>query len=271
MEMIFAKNEDFSAALNHAKEMSPIIATEIISKAKNGSLMVESENGDEFYPIFDGEKFSRLEPACYDDEGLARHWHKMHVYRAAEFRKRIGLKSDRVFNDGFNEHGIFFKATIYVKTKAFLLAHGMNEAEAALELGLTLDSFKKLKNRLLYHDDNRYYADLLEAFRNIFLPHHKSWSSRTSLLMAFIENYNSTIKNDEEKIHEQMCEISSCNNIAIDRCINPTCNGGNKRYICSAHCVWVKTEQSIELRPKSICPICNADSSVTLPRYGEGK
>lgn len=138
--------------------------------------------------------------------------------------------------------------------EVYVAAHGMEAREAALHLGLTRYSYERLIGEVPFNVDGRVNDDLLDGYRNRFLPKDKVWGTRTSLLREFVVNFNAA--NPQRKIELQLCEVDDCEHAASDQCANPRCRENDPpRFVCPAHANWVDGSH-IARRPRSLCPTC---------------
>jgi hypothetical protein len=141
---------------------------------------------------------------------------------------------------------------------------GLRTPEAALCLGMTEDSFRRLLDLRLpdlplrRSDDGelRFVKPELDAFTHSYLPRFKTWSRRTSLLMEFFQNlevrtgFRPAPQNCENEPGGN--EIDPCGNLAEVVCANPACRSdGPPRKICVAHRELLRSRGS-----PSLCASC---------------
>lgn len=193
-------------------------------------------------------------------QGLAEYL-GVHVNDARHLSAVAGLKpsSTRVSDAlQLNTIPVFRKSDVDEAIQNYSKTIGLIRLKAALELGLTPQSFDAIRSFIRYGKDDRFLKEFLESFRNQFLPRFKIWSSRSVLMREFVNNYNqqAAVKG-EQLLTLQNCDVEHCNNIASDQCINSRCRDQQEpRFICPKHSIWVDTNQPISIRPESICPVC---------------
>lgn len=179
---------------------------------------------------------------------------RLHVSANEAERLLIDAKVPVLRQSMFSEQKRWKASDVCNSLKDLTAKIGMEEHDAALELGLTSDSYKELVKKLPLSSKGRVLKELLEAYRNKFLPRRKSWSTRTSLLKEFVDNFNR--ENPTSPIAVQPCEVDSCDNAASAQCKNTSCRKSERpRFVCPAHEEWID-EKNMRGRPKALCPVC---------------
>lgn len=221
--------------------------------ARRGELLVE-EDANLFAPVEKEHNKWALESVLPEDaiaELLRVPPHEAH---------RLLIEADvpvfRTRERLFGAQKLWRTADIKQKLEAFTATHGLPPEEAALELGLTMASYRPLVNNILFHSNDRVLKVLLEAYRNKFLPRDKIWSTRTSLLKEFVDSFNRA--NPKAPLGLQLCDVDDCGHVASAQCMNAQCRDGKpQRFVCPAHEVWVDVQvQDIRRRPPALCPSC---------------
>lgn len=218
--------------------------------ARSGELAVE-EDGRLYAPLELGESW-QLEQLLSDGEIAEmlripfQEAHRLVLEASVPvYRTRDRLFSVQKFRSAID---------LGKRLETYTRSHGLELQEAALELGLTLASCRSLVEKVPYHSNGRVLKVLLEAFRNRFLPRDKVWSTRTSLLSEFIDNFNR--ENPSSPILAQPCEVDGCGHAASAQCKNTKCRASEPpRFVCPAHEEWVDA-QDMRRRPPALCPSC---------------
>lgn len=234
------------------KTGNPVAEQAILEMASSEELLVE-DDGHTYVPVRRGGAWT-LEQVLTEDEVadlLRIPFHEAHrlLVEAAVpvFRTRERL---------FSPQQLRSAAELKKKVEEYTASHGLQPSEAALELGLTLDSYQPLVNKVLFNSNGRVLKPLLEAYRNKFLPRDKIWGTRTSLIREFVDNFNR--ENPTSHVVLQPCDVDSCGQAASAQCMNSACRAGTfPRFVCPAHEEWVDIGD-IRRRPPALCPLCAA-------------
>lgn len=234
------------------KTGNPVAERAILEMAGSEEILVE-DDGHAYAPV-ERDGAWALEQVLTEDEVadlLRIPFHEAHrlLMEAAVpvFRTRERL---------FSPQQLRSAAELKKKVEEYTASHGLQPREAALELGLTLESYQPLVSNVLFHSNGRVLKPLLEAYRNKFLPRDKIWGTRTSLLREFVDNFNR--ENPASHVVLQPCEVDDCGQAASAQCVNPACRAGTSpRFVCPAHEEWVDI-RDIRRRPPALCPSCAA-------------
>ena len=230
----------------HGKTNNPLAEQEIPRMARAGQLMITSEG--KFY-LFIDESFVEVIPASR----MAALF-EITPDESALLVSRISSKSISTWKRPFHSEEVFEVEEIHNSILAQAKLTGLTEQEAALELGITIDSFHRFSGNIEFECEGKYLKVFIEKARNRYLPNDKIWTTRTELLLEFIERYK--VRTGTE-LSPAYCEIENCGHLASDQCSNPKCRPGEiQRIICPAHENWIESERPLSLRPKSICPEC---------------
>lgn len=183
------------------------------------------------------------------------------VYSASDLLKAIDLTPVRQIGDVLTQQPVYKISEMNEALENYSSENGLDEKESALELGLTIESFRAIKDKIKYGKNNKYLKVFIQEFRDRYLPQMKTWSRRSSLLKEFVQNYNAEAQLKElPNIENQMCEIDSCVCVASDQCINEECRsteGMEPRFVCPAHEVWANTHKDARKKPDVICSECD--------------
>lgn len=134
---------------------------------------------------------------------------------------------------------------------------GLNTAEAALYMGMTEHSFRRLLDLQLpklpvrtgNDGEPRFLKSELDRFADSYLPSFKTWSTRTNLLREFFLNLENRTG---FQVEPQYCEIQPCEHLAAVVCANPDCRqGAEPRKVCVAH-----REHLRDRSDQSLCSVC---------------
>lgn len=232
---------------------NPTATAAILDRARRHELLVVSD-GHLFAPIEEPNSW-KLEEVLTEDQVVdllqipLDEAHLLLANANVEFFTRVRPSSTQ---------NLWIVSDLTQKLEQYTASQGMPPEEAALELGLTLATYTPLMSEVRFQSKNKVLKPLLEAFRNKFLPRHKIWSSRTSLLKEFVENYNRATP--KTTISIQPCDVDNCDHVASAQCVNPMCRDRDpRRFVCPAHEEWVDIA-NIWIRPPALCPSC-ADKS----------
>ena len=267
MDFIEINKQDYLDTIS-GKANNPTMQAELRRLTTELKLLLNDVDGI-YFPEFNPDGSPLLNTVIINYNGLGEYWQNIGEMRAIEFARTIKLSPYRTLGL-FGETIIFKRDDVNALSVDYIGKYGIPEDEAALELGLTLESFRNITPLLIYSSIKRYYDDFLRGFRNSFLTSKKTWTNRTSLLEEFIRNYNEYAKtNGRDAIVGQKCGFESCPNLAINQCVNNTC----KKYICPVHCgEWVETSgRSDVFAPKCLCSNCSTDDGYNLhgfKKYG---
>lgn len=155
----------------------------------------------------------------------------------------------------FGSDGLWRRAEVSDALMKLAATKGMPERDAALELGLTLDSYGRLADSIPFTSQGRALKAVLEAFQRKHLPKNKIWSTRTSLVREFAANF-SRAHPEGPPLQVQLCDVDGCGHVASDQCCNRACRAAQaSRYVCPAHAQWVDVAEAVR-RPPSLCPTC---------------
>jgi hypothetical protein len=238
--------------------LDPALAAVILTEGTNGRLLVEdSAEGKMFIPNLIRAGDWQLTEVIKGREGIAR-------LLGLGDRERQYRIFDRMQLEPLAEVvKIFIPEYLYAvdgarrSIKELVDGHGLDEARAALELGLTLESFRLIGRNIPYCEHGKYLRGFLECYRDQFLPKFKTWSNRSNLLREFISTYNATPEGLAHPLEAESCYL--CDHVAADLCCNPDCNprAGHGRFVCLAHGSPVDDPRTpMGERPNVICPEC---------------
>lgn len=232
---------------------NPSAEDDILAKARHGVLLVEKE-GDLFAPMEQKSRWD-LEQVLTEDaiaDLLGIPYYEVHRLLIEAQVPIFGAREQMFF-----AQNLWRRTDIEQRLEAFTAEQGLTSREAALELGLTLSSYEPLIPKVMFNSNGRVLKVLLEAYRNKFLPRNKSWSTRSSLVNEFVDNFNR--KNPSSPIVVQPCDVDNCDHIASAQCENPKCRGANPpRFVCPAHEKWIDVDD-LRRRPPALCPSCASD------------
>lgn len=126
---------------------------------------------------------------------------------------------------------------------------GLDEIDAQLRLGITLVSFRKIKNRIPYHKSGKYLPDLVDALFHLYLPGRTFFTSRKAAIECFVNNFN---QKNKDKIEIQFCNDCSNSDLhpASDQCVN--C----KKLLCPGHAHLLPNQKITTASPPKICQHC---------------
>jgi hypothetical protein len=238
--------------------LDPALATIIHSEGANGRLLIQDSAGAKmFIPKLVGAGAWHLTEVVKGREGIAR-------LLGLDDRERQYRIFDRMRLEPVAELvTIFVPEYLYPVDGArrsieeLVDGHGLGEARAALELGLTLESFRLICRNIPFGEHGKYLQGFLECYRDQFLPKFKTWSNRSNLLREFISTYNATPEGLVHPLEAQSCYL--CDHLAADLCCNPSCDpgGAHGRFVCLAHGSPVEDPRPPKgERPNVICPEC---------------
>ncbi len=237
---------------------NPAAEQEIVRMAKDEALLVEDDNRL-FVPVESGGTWLLVESLTERQVADAL---SVAVHEAHRLLLEADVPSFRSRERLFSTEKLWRWEDLKERLQQYVAAHGIAEREAALELGLTQESYRRLIDLVPFNSDGRVHKSLLEGWRNGFLPRNKVWSTRSSLVSEFVENYNRA--NPDAQLELQPCEVVGCGHAASDQCVNSGCrDGAEPRFVCPAHANWVDGGH-IARRPRSLCPRC-----ATRVREGE--
>jgi len=237
------------------KTGNPVAEQAILTMAGSEELLVE-DGGHAYAPVRRGGAWT-LEQVLTEDEvaDLLR----IPVHEAHRLLLEAAVPVFRTRKRLFSPQQLRSAAELQKKVEEYTASHGLQPREAALELGLTLDSYQPLVNKVLFNSNRRVLKPLLEAYRNKFLPRDKIWGTRTSLIREFVDNFNR--ENPTSHVVLQPCDVDSCGHAASAQCANSACHAGTSpRFVCPAHEEWVDIGD-IRRRPPALCPWCAAKVS----------
>jgi hypothetical protein len=138
-----------------------------------------------------------------------------------------------------------------VAIREYVGRKGLTDVEAVLELGITFDSYDKIKKDLKFYHDGRVLVSVLRFFKEYWITKPMSTSTRSAL---FIHQYNRG-RSIEDEVYANRCECDGCNLIAVYRCTNPQCGGGlPPKFLCEKHGVFLFGEEE---KPRAVCPSCS--------------
>ncbi len=253
--MIEIKKIDFeNAVLDNAN--NPIMQHRLIEQANSNELVI-LEEVDKFLAKVDEKCEIKYTKVLFGYEGISEYLNIPSTV-ALELIKRLSCKPSGMV-DIFNMNPIFDCVDFDVKMKKYTQENGFSEKEASLFLGITINSFKLIKNHIIYNDTDYFLQDILEGFRNQYLLKRKTYSSNTSLVKDFVQGIQLQLG---IKLDIQYCNI--CNEfVAIDKCYNENCNQKNEsNFVCPKHSTMIDIpEWSITKRPKVLCSKCDNDDS----------
>ncbi len=229
---------------------NPMSEASIIAMARAKELLVE-DDGHMFAPVEQQGRWSLVEVFTEREfaESLSISIHEAHRLLLEAQVPVFGLR-ERLFQA---EH-LWRASDIKASVENHTATKGLQPSEAALELGLTLASYEPLVQAVPFNAKGRVLKALLEAYRNRFLPRDKIWSTRTSLLSEFIDNFNRD--NPSSPIVAQPCDVDGCGHSASAQCVNAKCRESDPpRFVCPAHEEWVDVKD-VRRRPPALCPSC---------------
>lgn len=229
---------------------NPMAETSILAMARAKELLVE-DDGHMFAPVEQQGRWSLDE--VLTERGIAESlripFHEAHRLLLEAQVPVFGLR-ERLFQ----AEQLWRAADLKESVEKYTATQGLRPSEAALELGLTLASYEPLVQKVPFNSKGRVLKALLEAYRNRFLPSDKIWSTRTSLLSEFIDNFNR--ENPSAPIVAQPCEVDGCGHAASAQCVNAKCRESEPpRFVCPAHEEWVDVKD-MRRRPPALCPSC---------------
>jgi hypothetical protein len=237
---------------------NPLAEEQILALANNGELIVKGDDDDLYRPIYRDEKWV-LDRLVKEGDELAG-FLKISAWDARKLLATAGVKPVVKSQELFLTQQLFSILDITSGLRDYVAANGFTSAVAALELGITQASFEQIPpNSIRYTANHRYLKPFVEQFRDIYLPKHTVWSSRTVLLSAFQKNYNVVAQQKGwPLLIPQPCEMDHCDQLAADRCANAhSCRpNGIPRYVCIAHGEWIKSQKPANEKPAVICKSC---------------
>jgi hypothetical protein len=232
------------------KTRNSIAEKAILDMARVEDLLVE-DDGHVFAPV-ERDGAWGLEPVLTEDE-VAK-WLRIPFHEARRLLVEASVPVFRIRERMFSPQDLYSDTDLQEKVREYTALHGLPPPEAALELGLKVESYKPLMKNILFHSNDRVLKPLLEAYRNEFLPRNKIWVTRTALLMEFVNNFNCA--NSDPQIALQFCDEVDCGHVASAQCANPACRDDKPpRFVCPAHEKWVDVTD-IRRRPLALCPSC---------------
>lgn len=229
---------------------NPIGEASILAMARAKELLVEDE-GRMFAPVEQQGRWhlEKLLTGSGIAESLRIPLHEA-LRLLVEAQVPVFVRRERLFKE---EH-FCSAADLQEGMKRYTATQGLQPSEAALELGLTLASYESLARKVPFNSQGSVLEALLEAYRNRFLPRDKVWSTRTSLLSEFVNNFNR--ENPSAPIVVQPCEVDGCGHAASAQCVNDRCREPEPpRFVCPAHEEWVDLKD-VRRRPPALCPSC---------------
>ena len=229
---------------------NPMAEASVLAMARAKELLVEDE-GHMFAPVEQPGRWSLDEVLTERGvaEALRIPLHEAHRLLLEAQVPVFGLR-ERLFQAEKLWRDVDIKESI----EKYTFAQGLQPREAALELGLTLASYEPLVERVPFNSKGRILKALLEAYRDKFLPRDKIWSTRTSLLREFVDNFNR--ENPSAPIFVQPCEVDGCGHAASAQCVNARCRESEPpRFVCPGHEEWVDV-RDMRGRPPALCPWC---------------
>ncbi len=134
---------------------------------------------------------------------------------------------------------------------------GLSIPEAALYMGMTEGSFRRLSNLQLpalpirtgSDSESRFLKNELDRFADFYLPSFKTWNTRTNLLREFRLNLESRTG---FQVEPQWCELQPCEHLAAVVCANADCRqDAEPRKVCVAH-----REHLRDRSDQSLCSAC---------------
>jgi hypothetical protein len=235
------------------KTGNPLVEEEILNNARQNRIIINDEDIS-YVPVERNRKWACVQIVTIKE---LENIHHLSYHDINRLIAKAGIEPFGKYVYLFHEEPFFNIQELKVALEKYANNNGLSFSDAALELGITGDSFRKISSRILFNKGNRYIKEFLEAFRRIYQDRHTIWSSRTHLLIDFIEKYNSTCKTKSLMLEPQYCEIPKCSHVASSQCANLSCVGAGKptRYICMAHGELINTPD-IAKTPKSLCTIC---------------
>jgi len=232
---------------------NPVAEQEIIDMAKRGELLVK-DKACLYVPLAQGSAWQLARALTEDDiaESLGLRYPDAH---------RLLLEADvpsvATIERLFSAQRLWAEEDIERSLVDHSARTGMQEREAALELGLTIDSYRKVAGSIRFSSQGRVLKPLVEAFRDKYLPRDTVWSTRTALIQEFVQNFNASSSVGPLSI--QYCDVPDCGHAASDQCCNPACRQHQEgRFLCPAHAKWVDVADAVR-RPPSLCPTCAAE------------
>ena len=153
-----------------------------------------------------------------------------------------------VLND-LSGDGIYLFDQFESKLKELVMKFGIDETEAQLKLGVTSESFQKIKGNIKYETSGKFLSDLVDSFFRSYLPKHTVFTTRKAAIECFVKNYNQQNGSD---IIIQFCEdcTSSDKHPASDTCSQ--C----KKYLCPRHAHWLPDQKVSIFSPLKVCQNC---------------
>lgn len=248
-------NRDDWLDIVKGKTGNPVVEADILKHAQDKELLIDGEGGQRFFPKEDEYgKWQLIEVWSRRDVATRLNIAPYEAFRLfANVNVPVTAVRKRQF---FDDEELFDKSLIESSLHELAGKKGLTKKQAALELGISDESFDLIARKIPFNTGDRFLRVFLEEYRNRFLPRDRTWSSRTSLLLEFIENYN---KRGESKLAAQYCEVDGCSHhLASSQCANLMCRSQKEgRYLCPAHEVWIDSGD-IANRPSSLCPTCAA-------------
>jgi len=238
--------------IQSGKAENPIAVEGILSFARNGELLVEDEDG-KFIPTEKDRKWVPVQVVNKRDIENSLCVPAIDLHRLLI---EAEVPDFAVIRHSFNYTELLYRPEdIESNLKRYTSIRGLSEREAALELGLTLTSYRRIASSIRFNSNGYALKEMLIAYRRKYLPKNKIWSSRTSLLKEFVDNYNRSFSKDAP-LELQYCDILDCGHIASAQCCNRDCREGQEpRFLCPAHEVWVDNADMVH-RPPSLCSTC---------------
>lgn len=241
-----------------ADSLDPEFAASIRSESANGSLLIHHPTQAKlFIPEPTGAGDWRLTEVVKGREGIARLVGLNDRERQYQIFDRMQLEPVAEVVTIFDPDYLYSVDGAIRSIEELVDRQGLDEARAALELGLTLESFRLICRNIQFGEHGKYLRGFLECYRDQFLPRFKTWSNRSNLLREFISAYNATHEGLAHPLEAQSCYL--CNHLAANLCCNPECNpeGTHGRFVCLAHGSPVEDPCPPKgERPNVICPEC---------------
>ena len=253
--------EDFEDAINGGAN-NPTAQWDFIEMANNNELIIIDGKSKFLANVVEHNKPHYTEVLCgYKDVACY-----LHVYETTALQLIKNLKPNvlKMMNELFNCDPVVEKADFDRKMETYSRANGYNEKEASLYLGITVDSFSKIKSKIIYSDTDYYLQDILQGFRGLFLPKFTTYGTNTSLVKDFVKGFNSKFG---IQLEIQYCDICH-DHVAVDQCYNSKCQSDSEpNFVCPAHFVMIDVKEwDIRKRPKVLCSECNSN-----PEYNSYK
>jgi hypothetical protein len=231
---------------------NPMAEQEILAMAKRGELLIKDE-GRLYVPVPEGGAWRLIRALTEDDIAQELGLRHPDVHRLLlEADVPSFFARERLFSP----QPLWAEADLNLALTAYAAQTGLEEREAALELGLTIDSYRRVANSIPFASHGRVLKPMLEAFRNKFLPKDTIWSTQTAITQEFVQTFNRG--SSVGPLRVQFCDVSGCGHAASAQCCNPKCRKDKEpRFLCPAHAKWVDVTDAIR-RPPSLCATCAA-------------